>query len=1293
VLWLVTLHVYLFYPICIVANCCFMCLSMVVYVKNVDTNEDLPVLVDIDFSGFVLEQNQTQLFWLFDKSKKCFGAEYFISAVFGLCIHIANISLLIISYQMSTLYPSPRTFSYKTTWIGIFSPISFMTLGILRSLFSEFRLINSFLLFVLALYTIQIRNLLQYLIVPLFYDLKLQYFTVLKPIIIMLAQGYLIAFWRGALTNQLFLRKLSFYLIGMLLCATGLLKLVYKIVELLHSNAEQNLHTGKTISSDKHLVYLFEKFKTCPEDPTLSLFFHRQFLSHRQECHSVMCPCRIMNSQVNPSTSLTTKASNLLKVSKPTKRVGTSAILSLALFSVRKRLEMRVDKEFSHPNGESKGQSLDAFVMYSIFSILNLGNTKKIIMLINSLARFSDSEKQSIVLSDLISKNASHKKGSPEKRGTVRSSPATISAIFPKYVNNSASLVKAEMRAQMKDPNRRNVKVLVVQAMLTNKLQEYNKGVLLEEWIESYDSNYNTSSPQAALESPVCLHPLIDFMNDLTSISYLLNKALQQKKDLLVDLVSVKPDVICKSKNFVKTCNKVEKKLRKYEGTSLEALDIYYFKIVYYWFYVKEDFAHGIEQFRILSNKKLTRQIGRLFESASNPKSSTAGTAVNPTTPNGTANYRKDRSVVLQVSGEPGSSHQISYVSSTASDLGHNASDLLGKDLNLLLPSSVCAFHSSLFSVDNKLAFADQMVRPLEFYVRESSGSIIPASKIVRINSNISKGLQFVGVVEFSSRDMGAVFSFSRITDSMYMVVDEQQYIIDSCSRSSQLLRDKRNLSILSKSLSAYYTDLCSSKDNATYGHVSAQLFDRPILLSLSLPYTGNVYTFNANMHLHTFTSQYVKHLSIVLSPVGQPLHTHPHPVSSQTDTPRVENLHPLRRSMYNITSAYIHHHDTGIENGIGNQRPEEDLKYAQQATSFKTHGSDVSQSPEGMLSENLVQAVKMLAEEDLGSHIFYQVNSTVIYNFDQLASASVSLEYDYTGLLPNSKPEVHHNNKRSVQHQVVGSKSLVKYFSKVVSEHKPLVELSRFIHHSINFGGIKRITALFVSFFVLLIISMIIVYSRESNILNRFVLVSKDIAMLDTQEYMVWVFHRQLLDINHGRMVKQGILTETSFSHLGYTTITGHAWDIFHDTQFAGQLPPSLIRLLMKYEMSNFKEYHNIKGFMNTTIPILFYNEAENRFYELGMTTMDAVRYVQTMFDRFTQAENGLVYPELSSLTSRRDSPLEEVSRYNFLNPLGYFFHQSKFSLTSVRRRQQCPVQDSRPHDDGDPNTNVRGL
>jgi hypothetical protein len=153
VLWLVTLHVYLFYPICIVANCCFMCLSMVVYVKNVDTNEDLPVLVDIDFSGFVLEQNQTQLFWLFDKSKKCFGAEYFISAVFGLCIHIANISLLIISYQMSTLYPSPRTFSYKTTWLGIFSPISFMTLGILRSLFSEFRLINSFLLFVLALYT------------------------------------------------------------------------------------------------------------------------------------------------------------------------------------------------------------------------------------------------------------------------------------------------------------------------------------------------------------------------------------------------------------------------------------------------------------------------------------------------------------------------------------------------------------------------------------------------------------------------------------------------------------------------------------------------------------------------------------------------------------------------------------------------------------------------------------------------------------------------------------------------------------------------------------------------------------------------------------------------------------------------------------------------------------------------------------------------------------------------------------------------------------------------------------
>jgi hypothetical protein len=233
---------------------------------------------------------------MFDKSKRCFGGEYFISAVFGLCIHIANISLLIISYQMSTLYPSPRTFSCKTTWLGIFSPISFMTLGILRSLFSEFRLIDGLLLFVLALSIIETCRFCLTLFLPLFYDLKLQYLTVLKSIIIMLAQGYLIAFWRGALTNQLFLRRLSFYLIGMLLCATGLLKLVYKIVELLHSNAEQNLHTGKTISSDKHLVYLFEKFKTCPEDPSLSLFFHRQFLSHKQECHSVMCPCRTFDT-------------------------------------------------------------------------------------------------------------------------------------------------------------------------------------------------------------------------------------------------------------------------------------------------------------------------------------------------------------------------------------------------------------------------------------------------------------------------------------------------------------------------------------------------------------------------------------------------------------------------------------------------------------------------------------------------------------------------------------------------------------------------------------------------------------------------------------------------------------------------------------------------------------------------------------------------------------------------------------------------------------------------------------
>jgi len=560
------------------------------------------------------------------------------------------------------------------------------------------------------------------------------------------------------------------------------------------------------------------------------------------------------------------------------------------------------------------------------------------------------------------------------------------------------------------------------------------------------------------------------------------------------------------------------------------------------------------------------------------------------------------------------------------------------------------------------------MVRPLEFYVRESSGSIIPASKIVRINSNISKGLQFVGVVEFSSSDMGAVLSFSRITDSMHMIVDEEQYIIDSCSRSSQLLRDKRNLSILSKSLSAYYTDFCSSKHTATSGNVSAQLFDRPILLSLSLPYTGNVCTFNAKMHLHTFTSQSVKYLSIVLSPVVQSL-----PQPTMADSPPLSNISLMKSTQRNINTLninkeYDYYNDHGIVSAIGNNRPEEDLKYAQQTTMIKTHTNDVPQSPEGIVPESIVQTVKMLVDEDLGSHIFYQVNSTIIYNFEQLASASPSHEIDQTGIfLKKLKPEEEQNNQKSVKPQVVRSKNLVKYFSKVVTEHKPLVELSRFIHHSINFNGIKRITALFVSFFVLLIISMIVVYSRETNILNRFSMVSKDIAMLDTHEYLVWICHRQMLDINIGRMVKQGALTETSYNHLGFDNTTNHVWGIFHETGFAGQLPPSLIRLLLKHEMSQFKEYHDIKRFINTTLPILFYNEAENRFYELGMTTMDAVRYVQTILDRITQTESEIVYPELSSLTNRRDSPLEEVVRYNFLNPLGYFFHQSRFNLTSV--------------------------
>jgi len=1268
------------------------------------------------------QTNQKMLFWGFDKTKKCLGGEYILSALIGVIMHFLNFILLYISSSISTIYPSPDLLAPKKNQLAMIPSFTFMIFSVLRFIFAEVEEALPYAIyFSLAILSYHALMLFFGLLFPLQYNKQITLFRQFKSILIITVQIHLLVLWQidgsGRFLQQHFQKSAFVLMMGAVV--------VGKIVVVASRNTDISTKSlDFDINQEKTVVYILEQFKKNTNDKEKGLFFYRLFFRHKMDCASVKCLCRIPKLYIYFS---------------PQKQFDPTP-LSTALFVTSNMLEKRLEKRMASLKGEFSGEALDSFFLFSMYSAKNMGSINKIILFISSL-------------SGAVKKNDAKVGGNQFAKGLLGRFIRKIHSLEGGEKGKKMNLVEVSYR------------LTIIKTLIEKRITEFNLGIPPTDWSYSYvtpfSSNVNNAIanrqtkhlPSLAFNNKdvsfsifsfegnlgdtiLPMYESVTFINNLRDLSTELSNSLKAKKLILSDLLSGSSSFVPRCKNYSDNCSLIEKLLREFHISGKELLEYFAFQEMFYWIYIREDLVKAREALRLFTSKRLTKLFGNILETVAEPQ------------------HPREKLAIVGASGEPDNLHSITYVSSGVSDLGFDPATAIGVDMKVILPAGVAEFHRELFLPERRMAYGKQLKKSIDFFAKNSTGSIVPGSLISRMNGSLKNGLEYYGFMSYTTQTSEEV---------MYMIVDETLNISDICATAKQFFKPGLQLQSVNPELHEYLKDFLKDQekieleDNPTevqkrdFSYLMRnQIFDKRIPLSVNITanmhtsdkiynteiYGSNSVTVHAKLQLMRISEFNKTFITIIMNPITEEylenkqmkrklltlrpdseafkekeqmkqdqeikiLNSAISPSSHTVSSLNAFFQEDLKQSFVNLSKNIltIPPKINVIEpNSPRLKLPEEELRYAQQGAlnttmrqpAFTTNLTEQTNITRSIpTSQSIIQTLRLNRKKALGQHIFFNPSSPPLKSF----SLQTTLQSNDLQEIPASRTPREYRlgeTQRNSEAAEIGSEvrvvgqdaesdfvrgirgdgngawghavSVSEYFAEVMEAKKSLMILSRFIHHSINFKGIKRITALFASMYVLLIVLIFAMYTRSTLIITRFTRVTADLSILDTHEYLVWTCARQLLDIEVGRMAAMGALYQNSYAQFDIPEIEDHVRMIFNQPGFAGQLPVSLLRMTRKYEDSNFKEYHKMEEFLNKPLQITILKEGTGELERSQMGLMDATRYLQSKMDWFTIGENNVTYPAVSSPSERLNSPVEELIRDNCMNSLSTRFLEGTF-------------------------------
>ena len=441
-----------------------------------------------------------------------------------------------------------------------------------------------------------------------------------------------------------------------------------------------------SLSDVRLLVYVFCELRdavatgrpgafSTKEMSRIKFMFSQLFLAHRSACTDKLCLCH--------SREIYLKAIKMhrLDAKLPPDLKWVTEVIFTCQFVLDKKLaslggdslELKSNKEFTA-----------FFILWSVFSVENYGNTLAILSILSKLLRHD--------LQAVKSK---------------RSQPSFF-----------GGLCSASWRTE------------VLKSFLKLVIETQSKYLDSVPWSTAFvsqsckDSDTTKNQVRWVTDQFVTVN---EYLNDLFITGELINEAISWKIDFLATINhQKKTKVLTCSDNYLDNCTRVESMFCKLNLPN----QMVYFKTALlklsYLLKVKEDYLEGKQ---LLARTAQSRVSSNVLSSLEQSEIS--------------------RSVVLTIGAESENFHEIVGCTSNLRDWGYSLPELVGTDLNSILPGVVSEFHKPMLQKAFKeTGWNSQILEtrvPLAQGVISSTGEYIPTVIYIKLNCLLTFGFQIFG--------------------------------------------------------------------------------------------------------------------------------------------------------------------------------------------------------------------------------------------------------------------------------------------------------------------------------------------------------------------------------------------------------------------------------------------------------------------------------------------------------------------------------------------------------------------
>ena len=727
------------------------------------------------------------------------------------------------------------------------------------------------------------------------------------------------------------------------------------------------------------------------------------------------------------------------------------------------------------------------------------------------------------------------------------------------------------------------------------------------------------SSSKNIKTEKINLSIVLEFFNKLCKAKTIMVEVLKFKEEIIRGYLRSKLDSLTFSSVYHEKCKELEERFRKLEVQGYVVPYISRLMEIHYYRNIKEDFVTASKKVVQVVSKLTTNDFGHFL------------------------NYSSDfdldhQTIVISIGGEKENFHRITHFTLNIVELGFRPDQLSGADLELILPLSLSPIHMKALSPTHFNSHLLPRRKWVDLGFRTEDGFLVPGGVTFRVNSKLCNGIEYVGMIRYDKL---------LNENKMSLLIDEKGVVQDVCKQSRNYFQTGQNISATSKVFSEFLSRLAEALKKVEFeGEEWAEAFsegwfedpilneeilDKWVLVPTMGLENGEIGSKDTFIKLRYQCLRFSERILFMLQITT---------LSASNDSAfdsvlgNINTSGPLKSPKDNLIV-----NTTSLANLVMDSKHLASSGKVKESTTSKIRQAEMAMRfPRRLTASMLVSEGRSTPILDLRG---------VLKKNEQMAAVTT------TENMVESNQSVDIENGRNKKKITNLCQTTVKDILKGIGKDRIVMKHSRFIHHNINFKGIKRMQCVFCIPFILIYSVLVWAIIQEADTLYKFNQFEYDVAVFDSVQYMQYSCLLEMQYFTISRMLFEGILDEDQFADFGISNLTEHVRFMTSLPIQNGILENYLLKTSRMQSASNYRDWYDRSIPNSEHVQVMDYERENGSFQFLSMKTLDAARKTEQFVVRLLDSDYikdniGQSYKDIE-----QTSPEERAAYFNMKNPI----------------------------------------